>query len=174
MRSPARAEPPACDTIPGACDPRPFSRAAAWSCWSAPRCRGRRDGLVAADETVVVAGKILFQGQGDVLVDLVDEAGFGDRKPRPPHLQVIELAADAGGAGSVSFRFTGVRKGRWALRSFLDRNRNRVLDLSWVGVPAEPWGFHRPKRLTSRAPRFDEVAFPVEGDFLGIEIKLAQ
>jgi uncharacterized protein (DUF2141 family) len=73
------------------------------------------------------------------------------------------------GAEAKTFVFH-VAPGRWALSSYEDVNDNGVLDQGLFG-PKEPHGFF--KRFTGwHKPRFEEVAFDVQGDQSGTDIVL--
>jgi uncharacterized protein (DUF2141 family) len=63
-----------------------------------------------------------------------------------------------------------VRRGRWAISAFEDRNENGVLDMGLFG-PKEPNGFCRPFHGRHQ-PHFDEVAISIDKDFTGANIVL--
>ena len=49
--------------------------------------------------------------------------------------------------------------GRYAIESFQDVNANGKMDVSWLGLPLEPYGFSRDARPFLAKPRFNAVAF---------------
>ncbi|MCB0794530.1 MAG: DUF2141 domain-containing protein [Flavobacteriales bacterium] len=66
--------------------------------------------------------------------------------------------------GVQEVRFDRVAAGDHAVRAFLDRNGNEVLDLNALGIPSEPFGFSQDAMGRFAAPGFKEASFSVGGD----------
>lgn len=119
-----------------------------------------------------VYGEVVFNGRGDVHVDLVRRATFEKGQSNPDYLLVLRIGEEELRRGRVKFEFKDVPAGTYALRSFQDENGNGLLDTHFLGAPLEPWGMHRPSRPVMRAPRFDEVSFDLKSSVSGVEIVL--
>ncbi len=71
----------------------------------------------------------------------------------------------------VSFCFENVPAGMYAVRCFLDKNENGIIDMGLFG-PKEPYGFCMEKSKISRPPEFNELSFDISGNLDGIRIVL--
>lgn len=76
------------------------------------------------------------------------------------------------GQSSVSFSFADVPEGKYAIAVFLDKNENKKLDVNVLGIPKEQYGFSAKKLPKLRAPKFEEVLFPVSEKERAISVKL--
>lgn len=75
------------------------------------------------------------------------------------------------GSDRLSFRFTDLAPGRYAVRVMHDENGNGKLDTNLLGIPKEGYGAsNNPKVM--RAPRFDEAAFEIADGDVAIVIAL--
>lgn len=54
-----------------------------------------------------------------------------------------------------------VSPGRYAIASYLDKNKNQKLDTNMVGAPKERFGFSQNPKINFSAPNFEECAFDV-------------
>jgi len=53
-------------------------------------------------------------------------------------------------------------EGRYAIKAFHDLNESGSMDLNWVGIPKEPYGFSNNAMGTMGPPKFEQAAFPVK------------
>ncbi|MCP4106403.1 MAG: DUF2141 domain-containing protein [Desulfobacteraceae bacterium] len=74
-------------------------------------------------------------------------------------------------AGKASFAFTNIPQGVYCIRAFQDVNGNGKIDEGRFG-PTEPWGNYRYSRPLFGPPKFKEMAFEVNKDIDGIELKV--
>ena len=68
--------------------------------------------------------------------------------------------------------FKDLPKGTYAIAVFQDWNGNQTLDLNWVGVPTEPYGFSNNPKLLFGPPGFEQCAFSLITESLQIQIDL--
>lgn len=127
----------------------------------------------AQSEGFTVAGDITFKKSGDLFVQILTEEQFnrndgeeaeGDRYTAQLILKMSEQEQEQ---KKVSFEFTNIPQGTYAIRCFQDVNGNGKMDKGRFG-PKEPWGVYRPKRPAFRAPRFEEIKFEVKVDMTDI------
>lgn len=64
-------------------------------------------------------------------------------------------------AGNVSFTFTGVKPGRYAIALLHDENNNGKADRALGMMPKEGYGFSRDAPVKMAPPKFEEAAFDV-------------
>jgi len=62
-------------------------------------------------------------------------------------------------APSVTYTFTNLPKGTYALSLFHDTNHNGVLDTNLFGIPKEGYGFSQNPKTFLNAPEFDACQF---------------
>jgi uncharacterized protein (DUF2141 family) len=99
-------------------------------------------------ENVSPRGGILRMG-------LYDEANYS-RDATP--------AASADVAAKISgnvITLNGIQPGTYALEMYQDINANDRMDMTWVGLPLEPYGFSRDARPVLSKPGFRRVSFQV-------------
>lgn len=66
-----------------------------------------------------------------------------------------------------------MKPGRYAIATYMDKNKNQKLDTNAVGAPMERFGFSQNPRIAFSAPNFAECDFEVgPGKNQVIEIKL--
>jgi uncharacterized protein (DUF2141 family) len=89
--------------------------------------------------------------------------------PHPPQ-ESAELAASS---KTLQVRFTDVEPGVYALAVYQDRNSDNRLDMTFKGMPLEPWGMSNDPRPADRPPTWDEAKFtlPPEGIRLRIDLR---
>ena len=63
-----------------------------------------------------------------------------------------------------------VPKGSYTIAAFEDENNNKKLD-TFFFVPTEPTGFFQ-KFSGMSAPKFENIKFDVDGDFVGADVEL--
>jgi uncharacterized protein (DUF2141 family) len=117
----------------------------------------RADSLAAtghetANLTIHVA-RISPQG-GILRLGLYDAAHYPDDKSVP--LASADVPASS---GVITISLKDLPPGRYAIESFQDINANGRMDISWLGLPLEPYGFSRDARPFLSKPGFNEVAF---------------
>lgn len=67
-------------------------------------------------------------------------------------------------ASSTSMRVSlpQLSPGKFAIKVFHDENDNRQLDVNWMGIPKEPYGFSNDAMGTFGPPSFQQAAFEVK------------
>ena len=110
--------------------------------------------MAVAGITVVVEN--LRSDKGNVRVALWSDAdGFTE-----PEAAVAETGKKAQ-IGRVTFLFTGLPPGRYAIASFHDENGNGDFDRTLLGLPKEGLGFSNGAWINFGPPAFDEAAVEV-------------
>lgn len=117
-----------------------------------------------------LSGGVGFPKKGDIYIRVITREEFekdenGDIKAR------IKPTAEEEKAGAVGFAFADVPEGAYAIQVFQDVNGNGKMDTGFFG-PKEPWGTYRHARPKFRAPKWEEMAFDVDGDLEGIKISI--
>ncbi len=121
---------------------------------------------LAADITVDLQG---CHANKPVMLALYDSAtGFPDGK-KAPAIRVLSVMAEKTSAQAV---FPDIKPGRYALAAYADLNNNKTLDLSFMGIPNEPYGFSRDARSTFGPPSFEQAAFDVTETGAKLQIHL--
>jgi uncharacterized protein (DUF2141 family) len=101
---------------------------------------------------------------GTVFVAVFDEKAWDAEMP----LWHVELEPPASGS-ALSFSFTGIPAGEYAVFAFQDEDYNGTLNLGLLG-PTEPWGTYR---YVSIIPTFSAMAFQLNGNKTGIKITIS-
>lgn len=86
-----------------------------------------------------------------------DEARF----PRCRGVPGAHGATTPARAGTVSFTFTGVKPGRYAIALLHDENENGKADRALGMMPKEGFGFSRDAKVRMGPPSFSDAAFDV-------------
>lgn|GEM_PF-1594864 len=123
---------------------------------------------VAAAAPLVVRVTDVAAGQGPVFVGLCDRDL--DRATCP----VGEFQPAR--SGTLSFRFDGLRPGRWAVAAYQDVNNNGRLDMEPIlfwELPAEPFGFSNDVGRFS-PPTFNGAAFDLPASGATVSVRLAR
>lgn len=77
--------------------------------------------------------------------------------------------------GYMTYTFTDIPSGTYAVSVFHDRNSNRKLDKNFLGIPTEEYGFSLNKYGTFGPPKFEKVSFMVKDkEDIFIKISLNQ
>lgn len=61
--------------------------------------------------------------------------------------------------GTVSGTFKGIPAGAYAISLFQDENDNEKLDLGFLRIPKEPYGFSNNAKATFGPPSFEKASF---------------
>ena len=117
-----------------------------------------------------ISGEVLIYDVGDVYIYLTDEE---TAKTPMTGIKVIVIKDDITNRGfrRVLFQFENVEKGLYAIRCYLDVNKNEKLDSGLFG-PKEPWWVSWQEERHSRIPKFKNTAFTVESNIQDIQIIL--
>lgn len=91
---------------------------------------------------------------GIVRLGLYDEKGYGDDKAEP-----VAFADVAAVQGETVITLKPVPPGTYAIEVYQDLNSNDKMDMSWIGLPLEPYGFSRDARPFLSKPSFSKVKF---------------
>ena len=74
--------------------------------------------------------------------------------------------------GSVSFTFTGVKPGRYAVALLHDENSNGKADRALGMMPKEGFGFSRDAKVRMGPPKFGEAAIDIGGEDRTLTIRM--
>jgi uncharacterized protein (DUF2141 family) len=118
----------------------------------------------AGDIAVRVTG--VPKSEGTIVARLMDSEAAWDQKARP----VREVSLPAA-KGDMAIRFDNVPRGNYAVLIHHDENGNGQLDLGFMRMPKEGWGYSRNANPLRKA-RFDEARFAFDGEALSLEIIL--
>ena len=121
---------------------------------------------VSAQDTLVVEVVLCAPPRGTVQIALC-----GNEKcfKSGPGCVVRSVAADS---PVVRVRLADIAPGTYAVKVFHDVNNNGQLDLNWLGVPNEPYGFSNDARGSFGPPPFQEASFQVGPKPLTIRITM--
>jgi uncharacterized protein (DUF2141 family) len=118
----------------------------------------------AADLIVTVDGLRNAKGTVRLAVDN-SVSSWGDKTP--PYASAGVKSA----VGSVVYTFKDVPAGAYAVAVYQDENDNDKFDMSFLGLPKEPYGFSNNPNLM-RKPTFQEAHVDVAGTDVSIVIHL--
>ncbi len=93
---------------------------------------------------------------GLVRVGLYDERGYRTEDAEP-----VASADVPAVEGETVITLHNLTPGTYAIESYQDLNSNDKMDLTWLGLPLEPYGFSRDARPVLSKPGFDKVKFVV-------------
>ena len=68
--------------------------------------------------------------------------------------------------------FEDIPAGTYAIAAIHDENRNGKLDVNWLGVPKEGYGFSNGAKGVVSAPSFSAASFPYDGQNLDLTLTL--
>src|SRR4029079_4250555 len=68
--------------------------------------------------------------------------------------------------------FEDIPAGTYAIAAIHDENRNGKLDMNWLGVPKEGYGFSNDAKSVVSAPSFSAASFPYDGRDLDLTLSL--
>ena len=117
--------------------------------------------------TLTVEVSNIENSRGQILIGLYNQAD-GFTKIDRVYTKGVLTTLDS---SRVSYTFTDIPDGEYAISVFHDENSNSELDTNFIGIPKEGYGFSNNVRPMLRAATFDEAKFSVEGD-LNISIKM--
>jgi uncharacterized protein (DUF2141 family) len=124
--------------------------------------------MSAQNRVWTLSGTVFVNEAGTVYLSLLDENGFRDHY-KPLKRIALTIGPEELKTGKVSFRFSEIPGGAYALSAFLDKNENGKLDMNLFG-PIEPWGNYCRARPAMRGPKWEELAFSVDGDITDIDL----
>lgn len=125
--------------------------------------------LPAAEKYFKVNGNVNYKiKKGIIYIKMFSEEEF-EKKEDPKFVRVIKLDNDK--SQKISFEFTDVPEGIYAIRCFQDLNGNRKIDMGLFG-PKEPYGFYRIKGDIHKPPEFNDLSFIIDKNINNIKIRL--
>lgn len=118
----------------------------------------------------VTVESIIKEDGGDLIISLYNNE---DGYPKPDgslRAQVLKVVAS-----SMSYTFSGLPEGNYAIVAFQDADQSKSLRKSFIGMPKEPIGFSQNNKIRFGAPSYEESRFEVaEGKLSDIKIELIQ
>ena len=90
--------------------------------------------------------------------------GFPRFKDKAAYVGRVEKTSS-----SVSYTFTSIPEGTYAVSVFLDENKNGKIDTKLIPMPKEPVGASNLEKMSR--PNFDKSAFTFSGETKTINIK---
>ncbi len=121
----------------------------------------------AGDLRVTVAG--VKDGTGRIMIALHVPSGADF----PDDVGVVAAQWSGAAASQVSFVFTDLAPGRYAIAAFHDADSDGVLNTNAIGIPTEGYGFSRDASGTFGPPSFDAAALEIGGTDLEATLTLA-
>ena len=118
----------------------------------------------AGDLTVTITDIRDTKGTLLALVTNSDAAWNNQAKP----VAAQKVAAEQ---GEMTLHFKDLPAGTYAVQVLHDENDNKQLDMNFLGIPSEGYGFSNNPDVMRRA-KFDEARFEVGADPLAITIRL--
>ncbi len=97
--------------------------------------------------------KNIRNNKGLVAVQLLDEED-----------QVIDARYISIKDKIASTIFHNISPGKYAIKIFHDENKNEKMDLNWLGIPKEGFGFSVNPEITFGEPDIEEFLFQVDTD----------
>lgn len=91
---------------------------------------------------------------GDVRVALYNRSSWEGEEGEPVAGAVVPARM-----GETIAVLHNLRPGVYGVKLFQDYNRNGEFDFTWIGLPAESYGFSNDARPTFRQPGFDRTKF---------------
>ncbi|MES2256827.1 MAG: DUF2141 domain-containing protein [Pseudomonadota bacterium] len=111
-----------------------------------------------ADEPAPVATLIIHVADvhagGLVRLGLYDQVGYRTEDAKP-----VAFADVPAVEGETVITLRDVPPGTYAIETYQDINSNDKMDLTWLGLPLEPYGFSRDARPVLSKPQFSKVKF---------------
>lgn len=90
---------------------------------------------------------------GILRLGVYDKAGYpGDKNP-------VVTADVPARPGETVITLSGLAPGTYAIEVYQDINGNGQMDMTWIGLPLEPYGFSRDARPVLSKPGFASVSF---------------
>lgn len=111
-----------------------------------------------ADEAAPVATLVIHvanvQAGGLVRLGLYDQLGYHTEDAKP-----VASADVPAIEGETVITLRDVPPGTYAIETYQDINSNDKMDLTWLGLPLEPYGFSRDAKPVLSKPKFSQVKF---------------
>jgi uncharacterized protein (DUF2141 family) len=117
----------------------------------------RAEGLAATGHetaTLTIHIERVAPGGGILRLGVYDAAHYPDDNSTPLAFADVPAASPV-----ITVTLRDLPPGRYAIESFQDVNANGKMDVSWLGLPLEPYGFSRDARPFLAKPGFNAVAF---------------
>jgi len=111
---------------------------------------------VAPAATLVIHVENVRDG-GLVRLGLYDERGYRTEDATP-----VAAADVPAVSGETVITLRDVPPGTYAIETYQDVNGNDKMDLTWLGLPLEPYGFSRDARPVLSKPQFSKVKFTLK------------
>ena len=110
----------------------------------------------AADQTATLTVKVenVSKKGGDVRLGMYDSASWSNDKAEPVAGAVVPAVVP-----ETVIVLRNLKPGEYGVKLFQDFNRNGEFDFSWLGLPAEKYGFSRDARVFLHEPGFDATKF---------------
>ncbi len=109
---------------------------------------------------VVVEGITTSSGTVRIAVfkSMAEFKAFDARKEEDKQGEALrKIVVPVKGTGKVNHEFTDVPPGQYVIAAFHDRDGNKKLNASLLGLPSEPYGFSRDARGSLGAPKFEDA-----------------
>lgn len=116
-----------------------------------------QDSAPAGEGSLTVAFQGVTQPRGVVLCAVFDSKAAYDANTRP--VRTLNLPA---GEGNFSATFAGLPPGRYAVKSFHDRDSDGKMKFNPIGMPLEPYGFSNNARAPFGPPSWKAASFEVK------------
>lgn len=129
--------------------------------------------LVFAQDKCTVSGEVLYSGDSNIYVCLLNSTTFaaavGREKELPPpgFVQIVKV----NGSSKAFFIFKNVPKGEYVVSAFADKNNNGKMDIDTSWTLIEPTDYYKP-RVHGRDCNWYGQKFKVDKDVTGIVLKL--
>ena len=111
-----------------------------------------------ADDAAPMATLVIHvenvQAGGLVRLGLYDQLGYHGEDAKP-----VASADVPAIEGETVITLRDVPLGTYAIESYQDVNGNDKMDLTWLGLPLEPYGFSRDAKPILSKPKFSQVKF---------------
>lgn len=91
---------------------------------------------------------------GTLRLGLYDQARYPDDDAAPVASADVRVEG-----GDHVITLNNIPPGTYAIQTFQDINNNDKMDVSWLGIPLEPFGFSRDAQPRLSKPRFAAVKF---------------
>jgi uncharacterized protein (DUF2141 family) len=117
-------------------------------------------------QTLVVSN--LENKKGQLFIGWYNSAESYNKRGNPVFKKTVTVSKQT----EISIPFDEVPDGKYAISIFLDENGNGKMDTNFLGIPKEKYGFSNNVIPATRAARFDEAAFDIQGQTKSIPIRL--
>ena len=109
-----------------------------------------------ADQTATLTVKVenVSKKGGDVRLGMYDSASWSNDKAEPVAGAVVPAVVP-----ETVIVLRNLKPGEYGVKLFQDLNRNGEFDFTWLGLPAEKYGFSRDARVFLHEPGFDATKF---------------